>query len=427
LENATSVSSKIFSASSVPHYVQLLNICASKISRQFSLPPKLTMVPVSKEGLLCLTLDRKIKDAKWNQKVQKNFSVKMGTILAYCKIVNIPPLVPRSIKRGPSTLEDEDPGNKVEVSERSGKKLKNEKVMDRVTNNQNLDHSKLNEKSKYKLNNEKHSDKKLVDMNLTRDKFIKKMMHDKKQDDMELGCKKVSVQEIHDSLIDRTELNQDTKKLNMISMMKKTAFDNLFDETKNKYNPVTETLPLILVRLHLGQHVFPFALTSLHYMAAVAINPQAETVKKRFIPLPPEGNSRADNQLKIQLSSLIDFFTSLNLDIEGDSLVLVIVSSSLCASDPVNIFENMISSHDLREDYKIAVGETMNISDFLWDMSALTEKGVFLKLGQNQVVVGENYARAGAIIRDCYLGDSWVTPMIKDYLVRSCDPENAVR
>ncbi|MFN9939888.1 MAG: hypothetical protein ACK56I_10490, partial [bacterium] len=111
-------------------------------------------------------------------------------------------------------------------------------------------------------------------------------------------------------------------------------------------------------------------------MAAVAINPQAETVRKRFIPLPPEGNAGADHQLKTQLSSLIDFFTSLSLDIEGDSLVLVIVSSSLCSSsDPVNTFENMISSHDLGEDYKIAVGETMNTSDFLWDMSALLEKG----------------------------------------------------
>ncbi len=92
----------------------------------------------------------------------------------------------------------------------------------------------------------------------------------------------------------------------------------------------------------------------------------------------------------------------------------------------MNIFENMISSHDLAEDYKIAAGETMNIGDFLWDMSALLEKGVYLKLGQNQVLAGENYARAGAIIRDCYLGDSWVTPMIKDYLVSICDPVNAV-
>jgi hypothetical protein len=222
--------------------------------------------------------------------------------------------------------------------------------------------------------------------------------------------------------LDAKMLNQNTLNSNQIK------FTNIMDRALDinatpTQDPSRAALPFIFVRLHIGQHKLPFSVTVLHYIAAVAINPQTETVTKCFIPLPMEG-STGDNlpQHKSQLAKLIEFFTSLQFQTDGESLVLTIVSSALCPVDPASSFENMLSNNQLAGDYFSAVDGTTDVETFQLDMSSFPQKGMYWKPRENWVLSWQNYKKAAESLRECYLGISWVSPLIKDFLMSSCDP-----
>ena len=54
------------------------------------------------------------------------------------------------------------------------------------------------------------------------------------------------------------------------------------------------------------------------------------------------------------------------------------------------------------------------------NMLSFPEKDIYWKSGQKRDTVGDTYEKAAATVRNQYLGDSWVTPMIKEFLVSSC-------
>jgi hypothetical protein len=160
-------------------------------------------------------------------------------------------------------------------------------------------------------------------------------------------------------------------------------------------------------------------------VAAIAVNPQTEAVTKHFTPLPSEGSDRVnrnEHHYKIQLSHLIAFFANLRFQIDGDCLVLVVVSSALCPTDPVKAMENMIRNNHLADDFILAVDGTTDIKAFKSNMLSFPEKDIYWKSGQKRVTVGDTYEKAATTVRNQYLGDSWVTPMIKEFLVSSCVP-----
>jgi hypothetical protein len=229
------------------------------------------------------------------------------------------------------------------------------------------------------------------------------------------------LQKLNDNL-DGKMMNKQTLTANQIKFT--NSLDNVLDiKATLTQDPSTAALPFILVRLHIGQHELPFSVTALHYIAAVAINPQTETVTKCFIPLPMEG-STGDNltQHKSQLVKLIEFFTSLQFQTDGESLVLTILSSALCPVDPVSSFENMLSNNQLASDYFSAVDGTTDAETFQLDMSSFPQKGMYWKPRENWVLSWQNYKKAAESLRECYLGISWVLPFIKDFLMSSCDP-----
>jgi hypothetical protein len=229
------------------------------------------------------------------------------------------------------------------------------------------------------------------------------------------------LQKMNDNL-DGKMMNKQTLTANQIKFT--NSLDNALDINATlTQDPSRAALPFILVRLHIGQHELPFSQTVLHYMAAVAINPQTETVTKCFIPLPMKG-STGDNltQHKSQLAKLIEFFTSLQFQTDGESLVLTIVSSALCAVDPVTSFENMLSNNKLAGDYFSAVDGTTDVEIFQLDTSSFPQKGMYWKPRENWVLSWQNYKKAAESLRECYLGISWVLPLIKDFLMSNCDP-----
>jgi hypothetical protein len=229
------------------------------------------------------------------------------------------------------------------------------------------------------------------------------------------------LQKLNDNL-DGKLLNKKTLTANQI--MFTNSLDNALDINATLTpDPSRAALPFIFVRLYIGQHELPFSVTALHYIAAVAINPQTETVTKFFIPLPMEG-STGDNltQHKGQLAKLIEFFTSLQFQTDGESLVLTIVSSALCPVDPVSSFENMLSNNQLAGDYFSAVDGTTDAETFQLDMSSFPQKGMYWKPRESWVLSWQNYKKAAESLRECYLGISWVLPLIKDFFMSSCDP-----
>ncbi len=343
-------------------------------------------------------------------------------------VKNLPLPVPWSGKRRASALEDGTSGAK------DGCILKNPENGNKTSSSSDLDlcnRSKMQKVTKQELTTKlnssklKNQDKKLI----KKEVITKKQKNDKEltkkgKNNREEIKKDLNKKKLNDSLPSVTE---PTKMIDNSLKAQKINFTNLFDEQRNISNSshLAANLPLTLVRVHLGQHILPSALTTLHYVAAIAVNPQTETVTKHFTPLPSEGGDRVNNyehHYKIQLSHLIEFFANLRFQIDGDCLVLVVVSSALCPTDPVKAMENMIRNNDLADDFILAVDGTTDIKAFKSNMSSFPEKDIYLKSGQKRVTVGDSYEKAAATLRNQYLGDSWVTPMIKEFLVSSCVP-----
>ncbi len=229
------------------------------------------------------------------------------------------------------------------------------------------------------------------------------------------------LQKLNDNL-DGKMMNKQTLTANQIKFT--NSLDNALDINATlTQDPSRAAPPFIFVRLHIGQHKLPFSVTVLHYIAAVSINPQTETVTKCFIPLPMKG-STGDNltEHKNQLAKLIEFFTSLQFQTDGESLVLTIVSSALCPVDPVTSFENMLSNNQIAGDYFSAVDGTTDVETFQLDMSSFPQKEMYWKPRESWLLSWQNYKTAAESLRECYLGISWVLPLIKDFLMSSCDP-----
>jgi hypothetical protein len=225
-------------------------------------------------------------------------------------------------------------------------------------------------------------------------------------------------------------MEHDGKLVIDMSILSKEEFNikNVLDQKQSVENAVAcHTAPLILVRLHLGQHALPAPLNVLHYMAAVAVDTSADEVSNFFIPLSLEGdcsdNSAAER--KSQLVKLINFLCELRHfqidDNDAGVPVLVIISSTLSPGNPTKALEGMLCNSDLASEFFMAVDDMIDILSFQIDMSSFPED-VYSKLNQSRVEVEESYQRASTIIKNCYLGDTWVTPMIKDFLMSSCVP-----
>ncbi len=339
-------------------------------------------------------------------------------------VKNLPLPVPCSGKRRASVVEDDTSGAKdccILNKPENGNKTPSSSDLDLCNRSkiQKVTQQELTTKLNYSKN-----DKEL----------IRKEVISKKQNDKELTKKGKSNREVIKKDLNKKKLNDrlpsvtDPRKWNNNSLKaQKINFTNLFDDQRNitSSSHLAANLPLILVRVHLGQHILPSALTTLHFVAAIAVNPQTEAVTKKFTPLPSEGSDRVnrnEHHYKIQLSHLIEFFANLRFQIDGDSLVLVVVSSALCPTDPVKAMENMIRNNNLAEDFILAVDGTTDMKAFKSNMLSFPEKDIYWKSGQKRVTVGDTYEKAAATVRNQYLGDSWVAPMIKEFLVSSCVP-----
>jgi hypothetical protein len=343
-------------------------------------------------------------------------------------VKNLPLPVPCSGKRRALALEDDtsrakdccilnNPENGNKTSSSSDLDLCNRSKIQKVTQQElatKLNCSKLKNHDKELINKEVINKKQKNDTGLTK----------KGKNNREMIKKDLNKKKLNDSLPSVTE---PTKMIDNSLKAQKINFTKLFDEQRNisSSSHLAANLPLILVRVHLGQHILPSDLTTLHYVAAVAVNPQTETVTKHFTPLPSEGSDRVnrnEHHYKIQLSHLIAFFANLRFQIDGDCLVLVVVSSALCPTDPVKAMENMIRNNNLADDFILAVDGTTDMKAFKSNMLSFPEKDIYLKSGQKRDTVGDTYEKAAATVRNQYLGDSWVTPMIKEFLVSSCVP-----
>jgi hypothetical protein len=342
-------------------------------------------------------------------------------------VKNLPLPVPCSGKRGASALEDDTSGAKdccILKKPENGNKTPSSSDLDLCNRSKIQKVTKHEVTRKLSCSKLKNHDKEL----------IKKEVISKKQNDKVLTKKKINNREMIKKDLNKKKLNdclpsvtESTKMIDNSLKAQKINFTNLFDEQKNTSSSshLAANLPIILVRVHLGQHILPSALTTLHYVAAIAVNPQTETVTKKFTPLPSEDSDRVnknEHHYKIQLSHLIAFFASLRFQIDGDCLVLVVVSSALCPTDPVKAMENMIRNNNLAEDFILAVDGTTDMKAFRSNMLSFPEKDIYWKSGQKRVTVGDTYEKAAATVRNQYLEDSWVTPMIKEFLVSSCVP-----